>query len=70
MTINVREANLNEYGLFDTIKNSVDREKAKTFSEIKLGNTIPAFQLSMKIEKLLKNFILRGGYDIYEDNFE
>lgn len=70
MTINVSEANLNEYGRFDTLKNSVDREKAKTFFEIKLGNTIPAFQLSMKIEKLLKNFILRGGYDIYEENFE
>ncbi|MEI6131968.1 MAG: HsdR family type I site-specific deoxyribonuclease [Bacillota bacterium] len=67
MTFNVTEANINEYGRFDDLMKTVDRDKAKAYFESLQVTTIPAFQLSIKIEKLLKDFILRGGFDIEED---
>ena len=64
MNSGITEANINEYGRFDDLKQTVDREKAKTFFEALEGAKVPAFRLSIKIEKLLKDFILRGGFDI------
>jgi type I restriction enzyme R subunit len=44
----------------------VDRDKAKVYFENLEGESIPAFHLSIKIDKLLKDFILSGGFDINE----
>ncbi|MDD4592952.1 MAG: hypothetical protein PHG06_21415, partial [Parabacteroides sp.] len=68
MNAGITEANINEYGRFDDLKNTVDREKAKAYFEAAEGMSIPAFRLSIKIEKLLKEFILSGGFDINEDD--
>ncbi len=67
MNIGVSEANINEYGRFDDLKNTVDRIKARSYFEHVEGRRIPEFKLSIKIEKLLKEFILSGGHDIYEE---
>lgn len=67
MNVDITEANINEYGRFDDLKKTVDRDKAKAYFEAIEGTSIPAFRLSIKIEKLLKDFILRGGFDIDED---
>ncbi len=64
MNIDITEANINEYGRFDDLKKTVDRDKAKAYFEALEGASIPAFRLSIKIEKLLKEFILSGGFDI------
>ena len=64
MSIGVTEANINEYGRFDDLKRTIDRDKAKSFFETKEGARIPPFRLSIKIEKLLKDFVLSGGFDI------
>lgn len=67
MNVGVTEANINEYGRFDDLKKTVDRDKAKAYFEAVEVTSIPAFQLSIKIEKLLKDFILCGGFDIGGD---
>lgn len=67
MNVDITESNINEYGRFDDLKKTVDRDKAKAYFEAFEGTSIPAFRLSIKIEKLLKDFILRGGFDINED---
>jgi len=67
MNVGTTEANINEYGRFDDLKKTVDRDKAKAYFEAVEGSSIPAFRLSIKIEKLLKDFILSGGFDINED---
>jgi len=67
MNVDITEANINEYGRFDDLKKAVDRDKTKAYFEVLEGKSIPAFRLSIKIEKLLKDFILRGGFDINED---
>ena len=60
----VTEANLNQYGRFDELKDSVDKIKAKKFFEEREAMVIPPFKVNVKIADLLKKFILRGGFDI------
>ena len=67
MNAGITEASINEYGRFDDLKKTVVREKAEEYFVSTEGTKVPAFRLSIKIEKLLKDFILRGGFDIDED---
>jgi len=67
MNAGITEASINEYGRFDDLKKTVDREKAEEYFVSTEGTKVPAFRLSIKIEKLLKDFILSGGFDINED---
>ena len=62
---NLEEANLNEFGMFDDLKSTVDKSKAKEYFE-KLDETeLTKVKVNQKTSKLLKEFILRGGFDIY-----
>ena len=67
MNVGITEANINEYGRFDDLKKTVDRGKAKAYFEAVEGRSISKLQLSIKIEKLLKDFIISGGFDIDGD---
>ena len=61
---NITEDNLNEYGRFDALKATVDRDKAQDyFSKIE-GETLPPFMVNNRIEKLLTDFIISGGFAI------
>lgn len=63
---NVTEASINEFGRFDDLKASVNKDKAKEYFE-KLDNAnIPLFKINIRVHKLLQNFILNGGVDIEE----
>lgn len=64
MNSSVCEATLNEYGRFDDLKNSVDRNKAKLYFEALENQKIPPFKITVKIHNLLKDFILQGGFDL------
>lgn len=64
------EANLNEFGMFDDLKSTVDKSKAKEYFE-KLDETeLTKVKVNQKTSKLLKEFILRGGFDIYLEEKE
>ena len=60
----VIEQNLNEYGRFDKLKDTVDRTKAKAYFEKLEGHTLPAFKISIRIDALLKDFILKDGVEV------
>lgn len=60
----ISETNLNEYGRFDKLKETVDREKAKMYFESLEGASLPPFKISIRIDTLLKEFILKDGFDI------
>jgi type I restriction enzyme R subunit len=64
MNAGVTATNLNEYGRFDELKNTVDKAKAKAYLEKWEGVTIPTFKVNIKIDQLLQEFILRGGFDL------
>ena len=64
MNSGVTKANINEYGRFDDLISTADRSLAKEYFEKKEGKTLSAFQVTKNINKLLKEFILNGGFDI------
>ena len=66
LNTSVVESNINEYGRFDDLKSTVDREKARKYFEQVEGKEVPTFRLNIKIDKLLKNFIINGEFDIDE----
>ena len=64
--LDLMESNINEFGRFDDLKNSVDKARAKTFFEQKEGKTLSLFKVNSRAAALLKKFILEGGFDIDE----
>lgn len=66
MAANVSEASINEFGRFDELKTSVDKNKAKEYFEKLEGAEIPLFKINIRVHNLLQKFILSGGLDIEE----
>jgi len=64
MKLKVTEANINEFGRFDKLKSTINRNTAKSFLEAFEGTTIKPFQINMKVNQVLRKFILEGGYDL------
>ena len=64
--LDLTETNINEFGRFDNLKDSVDKARAKAFFEQKKGKSLPLFKVNTRAAALLKRFILEGGFDIDE----
>ena len=64
MGLNLTEFNINEFGRLDELKKSVDKQKAKAFFEEKEGVKLIPPKVNMKIDRLLRKFILSGGFDV------
>ena len=58
------EANINEYGRFDTLKSTVDASRAKAYFESQEGKSLPPFRVNIKAHQLLQEFIINGGFEI------
>jgi len=57
----VTEANINEFGRFDELKSTVDKDKAKAYFEALEGSGILMHKINMKIDSALRAFILSEG---------
>ena len=64
MEAHITKQNLNEYGRFDALKATVVREKAQEYFTRIDGKRLPPFRVNNRVDELLTNFILSGGYDI------
>lgn len=64
MSIGLTEANINEYGRFDELKNTVDKNKAKEYYEKLEGTTIPAFKVNIRVHNMLQRFIIEDGFEM------
>lgn len=60
----VTQATINEFGRFDRLKASVNRETAKLFLESLEGAAIQPFLINMKVDQILRKFIMEGGFDV------
>ncbi|MCL2610547.1 MAG: hypothetical protein FWE02_02605 [Defluviitaleaceae bacterium] len=58
MKLRLIETNINEFGRFKKLTDSVDKAKAKSYFEKKEGVTIAPFYISARISKLLQSFVL------------
>lgn len=56
----VTEANLNEYGRFDDLRESVDTGKAKAYFDRIEGKPLPIFKVKIRAAKALSDFLVRG----------
>ena len=66
VALDLTESNINEFGRFDDLKDSVDKVRAKAFFEQKEGKSLPPFKVNTRAAALLKRFVLEGGFDIDE----
>ncbi|MGN0312420.1 MAG: type I restriction endonuclease subunit R [Lachnospiraceae bacterium] len=64
MSSHVTEENINEFGRLDELKATVDRERAQAYFEAITGTKMPIPKVNIKVDKLLRDFILNGGYDL------
>ncbi|MCX6338208.1 MAG: hypothetical protein NT153_13185 [Bacteroidetes bacterium] len=55
---------INEYGRFDELKNTVDKYKAKSYFEKLEETSILAYKINIKVHNLLQKFIIEDGFDI------
>lgn len=64
MSLKITESNINEFGRFDALKSTVDKKLAKAYFEKIEGKPIIPPKVPMKIDKLLREFILSGGFEL------
>ena len=64
MGLKLNESNLNEFGRYDELKKTVDKAKAKNYFEKIEGTKIIPPKVNVKVDKLLRDFIINGGYEI------
>lgn len=70
MGLSINIDTLNEFGRFDKLKSTIDRNVAKIYFEEKLEEKLSPIKVNMHIDKLLTKFILSGGFDIEEYIYE
>ncbi len=64
MQLKVTEANINEFGRFDSLKQTVDVTLATAYFERNSDEPVKAFKVPMMIDQLLRQFIFEGGFDL------
>ncbi len=64
MALPVSVKNLNEYGRFDDLLSSVNFEIARNSLEEIYGRKIEVWEAHIEVQKILREFILQGGFDL------
>ena len=65
MSLKLNENNLNEFGRYDELKKTVDKAKARIYFEKIEKTTIIPPKVNIKVDKLLRDFIVSGGFEIH-----
>lgn len=66
LDLNITKTNINEFGRFDKLRSTVNRKQAKNYMENQLNETMKPYEVSMKTDNLLREFLLSDGFDIDE----
>ena len=61
MARDITIGNINEYGFFDKLKETVNMDIAKAYFEEKEGQAIKSFRIKQRVDTTLRQFILSGG---------
>jgi type I restriction enzyme R subunit len=64
MALKIDESNINEYGRLDNLKATVDKARAKAYFEAIENTKVAPPKVNIKVDKLLRDFIVSGGYEI------
>lgn len=68
MNDNANEKNINNFGRFDALKNTVDKTKAKAYFEKVEGVVISPFKLNIRIDQFLQTYIFGRADDLVSDD--
>ena len=64
MNSGVSELNIKDFGRFEELKNTVDKMKAKEYFEKLENQPIPPFKINIRVDSLLRDFIISGGFEV------
>ena len=64
MSLKLNSTNINEFGRYDDLKKTVNKAKAKEYFEQIEGVKIIPPKVNVKVDNLLREFILGGGMEI------
>lgn len=64
MGLRLNSTNINEFGRYDDLKKTVNKAKAKEYFEKIEGTKIIPPKVSVKVDNLLREFILGGGFEL------
>lgn len=64
MSLHLNVSNINEFGRYDELKRTVDKAKARGYFEQIEGTKIIPPKVNVKVDNLLREFILSGGCEI------
>ena len=64
MGLGLTKTNINEFGRLDELKKSVDKAKAKAYFEKKEGVKLIPPKVNQKVDSLLREFIVTGGFEV------
>lgn len=64
MNLSLTESTINEFGRFDDLISTVDKAKAKEYFVKAEGKPVSPPKVNIKMDKLLRKFILNGGMEI------
>lgn len=64
MNINATEGNLNEYGRFDELKATINKQKAKACFEAISGEALSPAKVNIKAATLLRRFLLEPSFKL------
>ena len=62
--LRVTEININENGRLTKLLDSADKTKAKEYFERLEGSKVPQFRINSRLDKLIRDFVIKGGFDI------
>ena len=60
----VNKNNINDFGRIENLAKTVNMQKAKTYFEKVEGKALEQYEVFIKSEKLLREFVLSGGFNI------
>lgn len=63
-SLRLNASNINEFGRYDELKKTVDKRKAKEYFEKIEGEKLFPPKVNIKVDNLLREFILKDGFDI------
>ncbi len=64
MNLHVTESNINEFGRYDKLVETVQIDVAQKYFETMEKTEIPKRKVRPKLDKLLRDFILEGGFEL------
>ena len=64
MKLNINEDNINEFGRFDKLKETVNKKIAKIYFDELDSTSYPIFKINQKIDEILRKFIIDSGFEV------